>query len=186
MSVSIHAPHEGERRLGIIRALCRDAFQSTLPTRGSDSICWSLLVPLDSFNPRSPRGGATSFSLSEADIKSVSIHAPHEGERPNVTDWDIIRWGRFNPRSPRGGATFQGLCLFAGIRCSFNPRSPRGGATQGYIKGLIRADMFQSTLPTRGSDVDVSDLLSMTREVSIHAPHEGERRRLLLTSAART
>ena len=41
--------------------------------------------------------------------------------------------------------------------------------------------MFQSTLPTRGSDVLEHDSNDLKRfDVSIHAPHEGERRPLLL------
>ena len=36
--VSIHAPHEGERRFKVPRLGGMAAFQSTLPTRGSDEI----------------------------------------------------------------------------------------------------------------------------------------------------
>ena len=105
-NISIHAPHEGERRaLGITTIEEGKQFQSTLPTRGSDVLPLMLLV-VDitfqstlptrgsdllerkkrkwkrDFNPRSPRGGATSsFIASSNDIK-ISIHAPHEGERP--------------------------------------------------------------------------------------------------------
>ena len=81
--ISIHAPREGERRQharGIVRKM---KFQSTLPARGSDRqafVC-SLLQPY--FNPRSPRGGATSICPQEC--------------TPTAD---------FNPRSPRGGATF--------------------------------------------------------------------------------
>ena len=58
----------------------------------------------------------------------VSIHAPHEGERPN--------------------------------------RSPV----------LPIAQQFQSTLPTRGSDVKPVIAALSPALISIHAPHEGERR----------
>ena len=34
----------------------------------------------------------------------------------------------------------------------FNPRSPRGGATIKFVKSSIVLILFQSTLPTRGSD----------------------------------
>ena len=59
-TVSIHAPHEGERRFSIycIR-LDLNMFQSTLPTRGSDN-----------------RGYVNPLIFI-----FVSIHAPHEGER---------------------------------------------------------------------------------------------------------
>ena len=40
--------------------------------------------------------------------------------------------------------------------------------------------LFQSTLPTRGSDAVIYKLLLFKRRISIHAPHEGERHFLLL------
>ena len=56
--ISIHAPHEGERR--------------------KDSVSWKV----DSyFNPRSPRGGATCTAAYTIAANLISIHAPHEGER---------------------------------------------------------------------------------------------------------
>ena len=80
--VSIHAPHEGERRVcnsayrGVtwfqstlptrgsdfvesLMALGQSKFQSTLPTRGSDPRHNTQSRPPRGFNPRSPRGGAT-------------------------------------------------------------------------------------------------------------------------------
>ena len=56
---------------------------------------------------------------------------------------------------------------------NFNPRSPRGGATS--TPDVLRAILvFQSTLPTRGSDyLSTDDPVLMP--ISIHAPHEGER-----------
>ena len=58
-TISIHAPHEGERPPH--RALTGSGI-------------------LD-FNPRSPRGGATSTSRGQTPCRRISIHAPHEGER---------------------------------------------------------------------------------------------------------
>ena len=60
IAISIHAPHEGERR--VIRPVVFPlimAFQSTLPTRGSDGPIAPQIVYTSHFNPRSPRGGAT-------------------------------------------------------------------------------------------------------------------------------
>ena len=87
--ISIHAPHEGERLANTIAIVIELLFQSTLPTRGSDS---SLVLPAlltRYFNPRSPRGGATGIEL-------IISH--------NQTD--------FNPRSPRGGATNKASILW--------------------------------------------------------------------------
>ena len=57
--VSIHAPREGERPTTNPSAATPDVFQSTLPARGSDSIQVVFRCQPYSFNPRSPRGGAT-------------------------------------------------------------------------------------------------------------------------------
>ena len=56
--ISIHAPHEGERR--------------------SRRVADTLQVD---FNPRSPRGGATFYKAVDDFVANISIHAPHEGER---------------------------------------------------------------------------------------------------------
>ena len=58
--ISIHAPHEGERRGITYGTYAVRIFQSTLPTRGSDNICASQNDVKHDFNPRSPRGGATA------------------------------------------------------------------------------------------------------------------------------
>ena len=92
------------------------------------------------------------MAVRTAGPSTISIHAPHEGERP--------------ARSKS--------C--ASVR-DFNPRSPRGGATisKPYI---VDADqIFQSTLPTRGSDKLGGQKIQLELWISIHAPHEGERRR---------
>ena len=170
--ISIHAPHEGERRRGegIYRAF--GGFQSTLPTRGSDYLRPRAKTSNTYFNPRSPRGGATRRTRVFYAVSIISIHAPHEGERQEIeftrTDdtkfqstlptrgSDMKRGGlhlrhmHFNPRSPRGGAT-QGRQKQQAETGYFNPRSPRGGATiQGGV--MMYSFLFQSTLPTRGSD----------------------------------
>ena len=79
-------------------------FQSTLPTRGSDGKGRQCRPKGENFNPRSPRGGATLYGAGITRANIISIHAPHEGERP-----------------------------YAGRRCA-------------------ESNIFQSTLPTRGSD----------------------------------
>ena len=103
------------------------------------------------FNPRAPRGGATVTKPVFDDNDVISIHAPHEGERPLQRTGEMMQviisihaphegerlcfpdnWSRakinFNPRSPRGGATSSEPCCYS-VQQDFNPRSPRGGAT---------------------------------------------------------
>ncbi len=90
-AISILAPHEGERRSTTRKCRCSKAFQSSLPTRGSDALIAFIGRPTTYyFNPRSPRGGAT--------VALCTAHA----HRHN-----------FNPRSPRGGAT----CVFPAPLC---------------------------------------------------------------------
>ena len=80
----------------------------------------------------------------------ISIHAPREGERP---------WVRIPGRK---------------WPSDFNPRSPRGGATCPILP-LPKLYLFQSTLPTRGSDGNKTVVKCKEGTISIHAPHEGER-----------
>ena len=80
--ISIHAPHEGERLLRLRGVAVKGAFQSTLPTRGSDLVTDALKGEDTDFNPRSPRGGATNANAGYLTAPVISIHAPHEGERP--------------------------------------------------------------------------------------------------------
>ena len=103
--VSIHAPHEGERPAQRWWLRSPFWFQSTLPTRGSDVRISSKLVRCRGFNPRSPRGGATYQQPQQYQQRTVSIHAPHEGERPAYCAPFLFSVLGFNPRSPRGGAT---------------------------------------------------------------------------------
>ena len=135
--------------MGELRIIAR--FQSTLPTRGSDEL--GARTPRDevNFNPRSPRGGATS------------CNKPSRGARCN-----------FNPRSPRGGAT---PCRTggAGGQMDFNPRSPRGGATDIQYKRQRRIPISIHA-PHEGERLGGSKSMGKKVKISIHAPHEGERR----------
>ena len=171
--VSIHAPHEGERRAVIATANSLMLFQSTLPTRGSDSLPVLYVIRPYGFNPRSPRGGATycftNFCHTRHRFQStlptrgsdaivdtgvavttmVSIHAPHEGERLCCT----------------------ALTTYA---LSVSIHAPHEGERPGDTAAQNGVVSFQSTLPTRGSDTLSRPHIGSCR-VSIHAPHEGER-----------
>ena len=150
-------------------------FQSTLPTRGSDVAHTRYgCVNLSHFNPRSPRGGATQ---AESPLVLASRH--------------------FNPRSPRGGATE--FPSSPNSIYEFQSTLPTRGSDTGGVAGSALGDKFQSTLPTRGSDAyarygflqlrnfnprsprggatfPLAATESMDIAISIHAPHEGERR----------
>ena len=105
--ISIHAPHEGERparysprpsahryfnprspRGGATRG-CIDVldvlreFQSTLPTRGSDDGVRQGEAALVIFQSTLPTRGSDLVEDDElVTAGGISIHAPHEGERP--------------------------------------------------------------------------------------------------------
>ena len=79
--ISIHAPHEGER-LSAQRYLGHaNAFQSTLPTRGSDRRV-ELRPREHSISIHAPHEGERRKHYDRGKRRcSISIHAPHEGER---------------------------------------------------------------------------------------------------------
>ena len=178
------------------RTCCK--FQSTLPTRGSDTGVIPHILAANDFNPRCPRGAATGgFSnpalfvqlnfnprcprgaatgikrvdtysdpfqstlptrgsdippeIAERIAEAISIHAAHEGQRPGFC--------------ARAGAVMKNISIHA--------------AHEGQRPALYAVNLtlpiFQSTLPTRGSDsASSSTPLSSTR-ISIHAAHEGQR-----------
>ena len=134
--ISIHAPHEGERRHTLTtHSTGKNSFQSTLPTRGSD--VWgenNVIVDGHDFNPRSPRGGATVAkdgrglaaifqstlptrgsdfgAVRCSGITGISIHAPHEGERPAACCSTRIVPALFQSTLPtRGSDTARELSL---------------------------------------------------------------------------
>ena len=149
--ISIHAPHEGERRKAQPERQWQLIFQSTLPTRGSDRYDTAVLGVHNDFNPRSPRGGATTAPPPQGSGRryfnprsprggatpvrirldkreaEISIHAPHEGER-RYRSW--MHWRTM---------TFQSTL-------------PTRGSDSALVRPAAEAQVFQSTLPTRGSD----------------------------------
>ena len=194
--ISIHAPHEGERRVINAVVVSLAAFQSTLPTRGSDQILTCKEILEDEISIHAPHEGERlCFRHALRRRQYISIHAPHEGERRTPSSAVPRRTSNFNPRSPRGGAT-TAICRFKERPCHFNPRSPRGGATHNKRRRRLGkiyfnprsprggatppnwrgwwTDGFQSTLPTRGSDRRKRPRCGF-QGISIHAPHEGER-----------
>ena len=241
--ISIHAPHEGERRRAEAAKTGRCwHFNPRSPRGGATSGKCDVGARPPYFNPRSPRGGATQCRDGKHRRQRISIHAPHEGERPDLAhdarrkcisihaphEGERLKRYRarsrhttyFNPRSPRGGATIVSkiwcpatgeisihaphegerpdMSPSAARSFYFNPRSPRGGATSvQYLTAKVvcisihaphegerrcwrnkpqrKLSKFQSTLPTRGSDLTLYTYLHGKQIISIHAPHEGER-----------
>jgi len=171
-------------------------FQSTLPARGSDALRGTVRLADHSFNPRSPRGGATLESVTDDEFHAVSIHAPREGERHvglahplpvNAFQSTLPARGSDDVQPARAACT-DNVSIHApreGERRHSKARPPRLPRFQSTLpaRGSDKRGMkdgrnyrpFQSTLPARGSDL--ADLYSVfpARTVSIHAPREGER-----------
>ena len=82
----------------------------------------------------------------------ISIHAPHEGERlpPSCPPPAALC---ISIHAPHEGERLHRGCLSSISRWYFNPRSPRGGATGRSRARRDAGREFQSTLPTRGSDL---------------------------------
>ena len=150
-NISIHAPHEGERLLDPDWPGWDDVFQSTLPTRGSDILWCTRSQARMHFNPRSPRGGATTSFLAKSVALLFQSTLPTRGSDLWQRFSAYICRANFNPRSPRGGATCAGR-EFCGHLAGFQSTLPTRGSDI-IAKSTIRAKIqFQSTLPTRGSD----------------------------------
>ena len=173
--ISIHAPHEGERLFcGLAGVQSAQKFQSTLPTRGSDfhycrrprnqaifqstlptrgsDIKFFNICGYPSISIHAPHEGERHApGAYRLDIINISIHAPHEGERPKYKDHPAVAM-LFQSTLPTRGSDLLPVAAI-GIDLHFNPRSPRGGATAVLI------------VHARGGFI------------SIHAPHEGERQK---------
>ena len=195
--ISIHAPHEGERRKQKALWYWHHAISIHAPHEGERRSFLHHQTAFMNFNPRSPRGGATYGVTRDDGAFGISIHAPHEGERPLPPSMHIAASTYFNPRSPRGGATLATICR--AISASLiSIHAPHEGERLTPYQPAPPVDIFQSTLPTRGSDGDWWWIASWTyynfnprsprggatvspfakcsyNVISIHAPHEGER-----------
>ena len=104
--ISIHAPHEGERPQG-------------------SPFVWSEY----DFNPRSPRGGATSTLVNPGMEIDISIHAPHEGERLNVSRDKAKNWRAFQSTLPARGSDY-GMIYNLSFVINISIHAPREGERQ--------------------------------------------------------
>ena len=150
-SISIHAPHEGERQADLAHDARRKCISIHAPHEGERRTCWKGAMADPYFNPRSPRGGATGGAAIPPQTEGISIHAPHEGERP----------------TPAARIS---------IILPFQSTLPTRGSDISTAGSAATVRRFQSTLPTRGSDDMPGGEEWEKIKISIHAPHEGERR----------
>ena len=128
-------------------------------------------------------------------LKNISIHAPHEGERLALVR-PAAEAQVFQSTLPTRGSDAQNFATPL-TAWAFQSTLPTRGSDVGY--GFIAewSVEFQSTLPTRGSDkternpkrqrqnfnprsprggaTGYKAVICRGAEISIHAPHEGER-----------
>ena len=126
-------------------------FQSTLPTRGSDGI-HRYGNPTQVISIHAPHEGERPFFYLLALRHYISIHAPHEGERRSRFCQAFYLTKLISIHAPHEGERPAPPVDINDLAANFNPRSPRGGATREHLQR------------PRGP------------HISIHAPHEGERR----------
>ena len=194
IAVSIHAFREGRRHRPEAEQQQAQAFQSTPSAREGDWICCIIVRTHNGFNPRLPRGKATTFravglrltcrfnprlprgkaTTCGFDVEyraGVSIHAFREGRR-----LDIVAQGTqvpgFNPRLPRGKAT-KAPCRLALLEEFQSTPSAREGDR--FLFVLINLPVrFNPRLP-RGKATLRHVVLKAYARVSIHAFREGRR-----------
>ena len=78
MWISIHALREEGDRDDIERLIRREGFQSTPSARRATCLIYKQYSLISDFNPRPPRGGRLSDTVSGAAFLGISIHALRE------------------------------------------------------------------------------------------------------------
>ncbi len=125
-------PTRGSDPVGCFGCPFGEKFQSTLPTRGSDpKSCFGMCMFRFCFNPRSPRGGATSrtdikklwYWMFQSTLPTRGSDAP---KRP-TSSFAVP----FQSTLPTRGSDWINFAIYCNT-LRFNPRSPRGGATCSY------------------------------------------------------
>ena len=148
-------------------------FQSTLPTRGSDFAFRPYLYTRGDFNPRSPRGGAThSVPFVHDGCRVISIHAPHEGERP-CRGKNILYLSGISIHAPHEGERHNGEGAPI-MRKAISIHAPHEGERLRFTSTLlVHHFIFQSTLPTRGSDNAAPQASGRARYFNPRSPRGG-------------
>ena len=145
--ISIHAPHTGRDKRGLLSQVEATEFQSTRPIRGATSAHSWQRYSAHLFQSTRPIRGATNQFLHAGLEIAISIHAPHTGRDAEVGARHISR-RYFNPRAPYGARRW--------VRNQHK--------TEGRIS--IHA-------PHTGRDMAQDGIRREYMPISIHAPHTG-------------
>ena len=172
--ISIHAPHEGERQTRFSYCLKYFAFQSTLPTRGSDFAYTHHIQHNQQFQSTLPTRGSDAHveTLGYSDI-AISIHAPHEGERQNAFDIQEQQ-SLFQSTLPTRGSDLNAV-LYSKQELTISIHAPHEGERRIRFLQELDTGYISIHAPHEGERRCCSGHKCDTKLISIHAPHEGER-----------
>ena len=173
-------------------------FDPRSPRGGATCGEYNRLCGRGNFDPRSPRGGATrKQGRAAAHDIYFDPRSPRGGATARVACGQLRAGRYFDPRSPRGGATPRADYM-PKASLPFRSTLPTRGSDVPVPPLCRRGGGFRSTLPTRGSDREDAAQSKEDNDfdprsprggatfplragkgslaISIHAPHEGERR----------
>ena len=124
------------------------------------------------FNPRSPRGGATKMSQQqEQKLKHISIHAPHEGERQLYASTQTTI-NSISIHAPHEGERLGVVKSISWYSISIHaPHEGERPFVQVVLDMAVQS--FQSTLPTRGSDLSCFSLNRLNLYFNPRSPRGG-------------
>ena len=127
-------------------------FQSTLPTRGSDDTFGGYTSRQITISIHAPHEGERLLVKQDVQdwVLGISIHAPHEGERLAL-DLETTGLDPISIHAPHEGERPVGRAIDAYIT-SFQSTLPTRGSDMERGGWKTDTTIFQSTLPTRGSD----------------------------------
>ena len=169
--ISIHAPHTGRDKRGLLSQVEATEFQSTRPIRGATSAHSWQRYSAHLFQSTRPIRGATycaeEYHHTESQFQStrpirgatnqflhagleiaISIHAPHTGRDAEVGARHISR-RYFNPRAPYGARPTRWCGTWTAN--GFQSTRPIRGATHTNADIAEKLIRFQSTRPIRGA-----------------------------------
>ena len=124
-------------------------FQSTLPVGGATTGFGDRQCGADDFNPRSPWGERPGRHGTDADHRTISIHAPRGG---SDGFWGFLeaRRKKFQSTLPVGGAT--AVSGTFGQLMIISIHAPRGGSDKAYGMDASTAYQISIHAPRGGSD----------------------------------
>ena len=175
-AISIHAPHEGERLCIFQRQHIAVDISIHAPHEGERRFCCNRSRPKSKFQSTLPTRGSDTDIIHHIlyQIKFQST-LPTRGSdtRRCLTGYSTRL---FQSTLPTRGSDAPPLSYLSGQRTDFNPRSPRGGATPQKITALTDA-AISIHAPHEGERRIYNVDFPRQQHISIHAPHEGERQR---------